>query len=43
MHELCWFLLVAEVSAAAVALGGPVELVYLRDVEPEEKTITNLV
>ena len=41
--KLCWFLLVAEVAAAAVALGGPVELVYLRDVEPVQRIITNLV
>ena len=41
--KLCWFLLVAEVAAAAVALGGPVELVYLRDVEPVQMINSNLI
>ena len=37
-----FIILVAEVTTAAVTLSGPIELIYLTDVEPGHKLLPNL-
>ena len=38
----CNFLLVAKVTTAAVSLSGPIELIYLTNVEPCDKLLPYL-
>ena len=40
--EKLFIILVAEVTTAAVTLSGPIELIYLTNVEPRHKLLPNL-